>query len=607
MPTRLHRLRLLLLAAVGLSALAALGFRLYWLQVLRHEELTRLAARQIGRRIPLPARRGTITDCNGNALAQSVERRRISADPKAVAELEQARAKRKLPSSRAAFARILADQLALPREEVEEKLNRETRYVVLARKVSEDAAEKLRAALAPTGLLDGLRFERDAERLYPNGALMSHVLGYVDANQRGVDGVERVMQEDLRGEPGWRIGEMDRRGREIVAYRGEDFPPRDGYTVVLALDQTIQDICEQELDRSLAIHQPDSAVAIVLRPSTGEVLAMASRPTFNPGDLDKEIGTLRNRAVSDLNEPGSTFKVVTVAAALDQRLVSLGDMIFCENGRFEYAGRLLTDHQAWGNLSVTEILAHSVNIGAAKIALKLGKERMYAAMRAFGFGERAFGERPTEAWPGEVRGIVHAPRQWSQISITRVAMGHEVGVTPIQMIGAIAAVANGGNLMQPMIVRRVLDERGVAVREFFPKVRRRVMDPKAARELTEALKRVVSQEGTAAKAAIPGFQVAGKTGTAQKLVNGQYAHDRHVSSFVGYFPAEDPELCIYVMLDAPKGKAQYGGSVAAPVFREIGLRVASYLGLRPTAPVAPAAPAAAASSLAAAAEGGAAP
>ncbi|MCC7518187.1 MAG: penicillin-binding protein 2 [Verrucomicrobiae bacterium] len=603
MPTRCHRFRVLLLAAAGLLVLAALGVRLYRLQVVHHEELKRLADRQIGRRILLPARRGTIADCNGNVLAHTVARRLVSVDPKAIAEIERAREKKKRPSTRAAFARILADQLALPYAEVEEKLARDSRYVVLARKEPADAVERLQAALAPTGLLGALGFADDPERLYPNGSLMSHVLGYVDAEQRGVNGVERVMQADLRGEDGWRAGETDNRGREIVAYRREDFPSRDGYTVVLALDQAVQDLCEQELDRAVAAYRPDSAVAIVMRPATGEILALASRPTFNPNDPDKQVDSLRNRAVSDLNEPGSTFKVVTVAAALDQRLVTLNDVIFCENGRFEYAGRELTDHQAYGNLTVAEILAHSVNIGAAKIALKLGKERMYAAMRCFGFGERAFGDRPTEAWPGEVRGIVHPPRQWSQVSITRVAMGHEVGVTPIQTIGAVAAVANGGNLMQPLIIRRVLDEKGVAVREFFPKVRRRVMDPRAARELTEALKRVVSQEGTAAKAAIPGFQVAGKTGTAQKLVNGRYVHDRHVSSFVGFFPAEDPEICIYVMLDAPKGKVQYGGSVAAPVFREIGLRVASYLNLRPTVPVPVGAPPAAGASLAVSSEG----
>jgi cell division protein FtsI/penicillin-binding protein 2 len=607
MPTRLHRLRALLLAAGGLLVLFGLAARLYWIQIVRHDALRRLAGRQIGCRVALPAQRGMITDCNGNVLAHTIARRLVAADPKAISQLEDARAKKKLPPFRAELARLVADQLALPRAEAAEKLARESRYVVLARRVPEELADKLRELLAPAGFQSCFTFEEDPERLYPNGQLMCHVLGYVDAAQRGVDGVERVMQADLRGEDGWRVGETDRRGREIVAYRSEDFPPRNGYTVVLTLDQTIQDIAEQELDRAVEAHRPDSAVAIVTRPATGEVLALASRPAFNPNDPDKPVDHLRNRAVSDLNEPGSTFKVVTVAAALDQRIVALGDVFFCENGKFEYAGRELTDHQAYGNLSVAEILVHSVNIGAAKIAIKLGKERMHAAMRAFGFGERAFGDRPTEAWPGEVRGIVHPPRAWSLVSITRIAMGHEVGVTPIQMTGAIAAVANGGNLMQPIIVRRVVDEKGAAVREFFPRVRRRVMDHKSARELTEALKRVVSQEGTAAKAAIPGFQVAGKTGTAQKLVNGQYVHDRHVSSFIGFFPASDPELCVYVMLDTPKGKEQYGGSVAAPVFREIGARVATYLNLRPSAPAPAVAPVVPGPSVAVAGRGGAVP
>jgi len=286
-------------------------------------------------------------------------------------------------------------------------------------------------------------------------------------------------------------------------------------------------------------------------------------------------------------EPGSTFKIVTVAAALDQRLVSLNDTIFCENGRFLYAGRYLSDHEPYGTLSVAEVLVHSSNIGAAKIALMLQNDKMYQAIRNFGFGEYAFGEKHGERWPGEIRGMVHPIKNWTKVSITRLAMGHEIGVTPVQMATAMCAIANGGNLMRPQIVKRVVDSNGNIIREFFPQVRRRVVDTKAAQETVEALKQVVSKAGTAVKAAIPGFEVAGKTGTAQKIVNGQYVHDHYVSSFAGFFPASDPELCIYVMLNDPKGKDIYGGAVAAPVFHDMAIRIASYLNIKPTLPIVP--------------------
>ncbi len=584
MPTRFHRIRALILASLLLSGLAALGYRLYDLQVLRHEVLAQAVNRQHERQVKLPAQRGMITDCNGNVLAQSMILRAVTLDPVAIRMWDERRASRHLPLEIPILVRLLADQLGLSHAEVQEKLQRNSRYVVLKKKVADDVARHLQETLRQQGLQRGILFTDDPLRMYPNGQLMSHVLGYVNAENRGMDGVEAVMQSDLQGQDGWRRIECDNRGNEIVVYRNEDFAPRNGSTVVLTLDQGIQNITEQELDRAVRQYHPESAVAIVMRPSTGEILALADRPTFDPNSTDKKIEDLQNHALSVINEPGSTFKIVTVAAALDQRIVTLNDIIHCEGGKFFYEGRYLHDHEAYDNLSVTMVLVHSSNIGAAKIALMLGKERMYAAMRAFGFGEKAFGSQPTERWPGEVSGIVHPPKDWSKVSITRVAMGHEVGVTPIQMISAMCAVANGGNLMQPQIIKKVMDEKGCVVREFFPRVRRRVVDQKAARDLTEALKQVVSKEGTAAKAALPGFVVAGKTGTAWKWINGDYARDQYISSFVGFFPADDPELCIYVMLDNPKGKDRYGGSVAGPAFREIGMRVASYLNLRPTVP-----------------------
>lgn len=581
MPTRIHRIRIAIIASLLLLGLAGLGFRLYTLQVVRHAQLARAASRMVDRLQKMAACRGKILDCNLNAMAYSEVVRTVALDPQAVHDEDTRRAKKGQPSRATEMQRLLAEHLDVPVADLRAKFDLQSRYVIVRKKVPEAAARKLQEVLKEKHLR-GVTFEDDQMRVYPNGSLMSHVLGYVNAEQRGMDGVEQLLNGELRGQDGWRRIECDNRGKEIVVYRNEDFAPRHGCTVVLTLDQTIQNIVEQELDGAIQKYSPENAVVIVMRPTTGEVLAMASRPTYDPNSKDKQIDSLRNRAVSDLNEPGSTFKIVTVAGALDQRIVTLRDTIWCENGKFFYGGRYLTDHEPFGSLTVAQGLEKSSNVLAAKVALMMGNEKMHRAMLNFGFAERAFGDTPGERWPGDRVGVVHPLKNWSKISITRVAMGHEVAVTPIQMANAMCALANGGNLMRPLIVKRVTDPEGNVLREYFPQVRRRVVDQRAAREITEALKMVVSREGTATRAAIRGYEVAGKTGTAQKIVNGEYGHDEYVSSFSGYFPADDPELCIYVMLDNPKGKDRYGGAVAAPIFHDIGVRVASYLNIRPT-------------------------
>lgn len=578
-PTTSHRNRLFVIAFLLLAGLAGLGYRLYELHVVRRPELlTELNGRR--QKIILPALRGSILDCNDNVLAQSVPVNDVGVDLRILREDSAVRLRAGKSDQISELAALLADHLTLPLSEVQRKLQESRDYVSLKHKVPEESSRQLKGALR-VARLRGVVFDDAQARIYPNGQLMSHVLGFMNSSQQGMDGVEWRMQKELKGQDGWRWIEKDRKGREIVVFRNEDFAAQDGRNVVLTLDQAIQNIVEQELDRAVQSHRPDSAVAIVMRPGTGEILAMASRPTYDPNSSEKNVDAMRNRAVSDVNEPGSTFKIVTVASALDQRLVGLEDTVFCENGKWFYGGRYLNDHEPYGWLSTVGVLVHSSNIGASKIALKLGNARMHRAMEDFGFGERAFGRDSADRWPGEVRGIVRPLKNWSQVSITRVAMGHEVAVTPIQIAVAMCALANGGNLMRPQIIKRVQDSKGRVIREFFPEVRRRVVDRKAARDMTRALCLVVSKEGTAAKAAIPGFDVAGKTGTAQKIVNGQYVHDQFVASFVGYFPARDPEVLIYVMLDHPKGRDYSGGAVAAPIFHDIGVRVASYMNLKP--------------------------
>jgi cell division protein FtsI/penicillin-binding protein 2 len=303
---------------------------------------------------------------------------------------------------------------------------------------------------------------------------------------------------------------------------------------------------------------------------------MSSRPTFDPTDMDgASVDARRNRCISDVAEPGSTFKIVVCSGALNEGIVSLADQFDCENGAFMYAGRILHDAHPYGVLSVEEILFHSSNIGAAKVGLRMGPARLAEYIRRYGFGHKT-----DIALPGEVSGIAHPLARWNSLSITRIPMGHEIAVTPLQMLMAMNTIANGGMRMKPMIVKSIMDQDGTPVLQYEPQQVGQVVSPRTCMLMATALRKVVGLDGTAPKAGVPGFDVAGKTGTAQKVENGQYVR-KYYSSFIGYFPASDPQISILVSLDDPSGGAFYGGSVAGPVFREVAEKVAEYLGIEP--------------------------
>jgi cell division protein FtsI/penicillin-binding protein 2 len=318
-----------------------------------------------------------------------------------------------------------------------------------------------------------------------------------------------------------------------------------------------------------------------MRPQTGEILAMANRPNFDLNlRADAKPEQMKNRAIIDLMEPGSTFKIVTVGAALNERKVNLDTPIFCENGPWHYGGRLLHDHKYFGEIPVQDVLVKSSNIGAAKLALMLGDQKFYEYIRRFGFGDRTGIELP-----GEIGGMVHAPRSWSKISITRIPMGHEVGVTPLQMIEAMATVANGGQMVAPRIVKSIVDEQGKVMSRLEPMVVRRVLSEETAAKLALALRGVVSDRGTAVEAAVPGFTISGKTGTAQKVdPKGGYESGKEVVSFTGFLPSEHPAFVGLVVLDDAKNLTEeenYGGKVAGPIFARVAEKAARYLDLEP--------------------------
>ena len=566
------------LAAIAfLAAFGGMSYRLFHLQVVRHEELLAKVRSLHERKQYIAPVRGDILDVKMNVLAQTITVWNLSADPALTR-----------PAARE-WARILSPALQMSRADLVERLSRPGRNVVLKKRLTDETVTALKDQIEKTnrrpargGQLRGMKFEREFQRYYPNGVLASHVVGFTSNEwqdyggqqvsvQKGVDGIEGFFDQELAGTVGYRLIEKNRRGEELVAFRGEDVPPRNGCRIVLTIDQTIQHIVEEELERVCEERQPGSAVAIVMRPDTGEILAMANRPAFDLNDPNKDVATMKNLAIADAREPGSTFKIVVVGAGLDRKMITLDDTFFCENGRFLYAGYYLHDHKAFGNQTVWQIIAHSVNIGAAKIALKLGEQTFYQYICKFGFGKTT-----SVQLPGEARGLVHPPKSYSKISQTRIAMGHEITATPLQTILAMSTVANGGNLMKPTIVKRILNEENETIKEFAPETRRRVLRRAAAAQLTEALVKVVGPDGTAEKASLPGWTVAGKTGTAQKLENGKYLNNKYYSSFVGFFPAERPQLCILVGLDDIN---DYGGQAAAPVFRQIGLRSAAYLDL----------------------------
>ncbi len=420
------------------------SYRLIYLQLVMHEHYSKLAAdRNVGRAV-IRAERGTIYDAGHEVLAQNVPVATVVADASLIPHPE-------------ALIPLLARSLQLPPNEIAEKIATKRRYIVLKREVPDADARVLEKTLRKEKLR-GVYCERSTIRVYPNGPMLCHVIGFSDFDQKGIQGVEASMQEYLRGHNGYRYIERDAQGREIVLYRGLERAPQNGSQVHLTIDMGLQTIVENELDAAVREYRPATATIILMRPQTGEILAMANRPNFDLNlRAEAKPEQMKNRAIVDQMEPGSTFKIVTAAAAINERKVGLDSMVFCENGVWNIGGKPLHDHghKGYGDLSVQDVLVHSSNIGAAKLAMMLGEQKFYEYIRRFGFGAYTGIELP-----GEIRGQVHPLRSWTKISITRIPMGQEVAVTPLQMLMAMATIANGGKLIQPRIVKTVIDDKG---------------------------------------------------------------------------------------------------------------------------------------------------
>jgi cell division protein FtsI/penicillin-binding protein 2 len=598
---------LLLLVLLGLS-FAGLGYRLVDLQVLRHDELAALAQQNTQREFWRAPSRGNILDAHGNLLAMSIFVKTVCADPTFIG------------NQQAVVARALAPLLQMNEGELCKKLLPRIRqnekgetvtnhYVVLQHKVTDETWQKIQLTMNRLSFgVDENKFPEnqraffrnlrqnaifiepvdDQLRVYPNASLAAHVLGFAGTDEMqingrqvsqlfGRDGVELVLNSALGGVAGWRVTDTDRQHHELAALRDEDVQPRNGLNVVLTIDAVIQHILETTLADAMQKHTPISITGIIMRPSTGEILAMATLPNFDPNNPGaSSADARRDRIISDVMEPGSTFKIVVVSGALNDGVVHLTDTFDCERGHFAYAGRVLHDHEPFGILTTKSIITKSSNIGAAKIGIRLGEERLYDYMCEFGFGRHT-----GILLPGEVAGILHPIKDWSKVSIAQIPMGQGVAVTRLQMLMAMGALANNGWLMRPMLVSRLEDRDGNVVQQYAPQRVRQVISSATDKLMVEALKTVVSPDGTAPGAAMKDYIVAGKTGTAQKVENGAYAEHKFTSSFIGFFPADDPQLCISIVMDEPK-EGYYGGQVCGPVFREVAERCASYLSIPPT-------------------------
>src|SRR5213594_1679074 len=452
------RNRCVLVCAAFIGLFSIFSFRLIYLQAIKHDEYAGLAAEKHVYKQIIHAERGTILDANSAVLAHNIPVETLVADATHL-------------NNRQPIVALVSHELGIPSGELAEKLDGERRYIVIKREVPAATANALRQKLR-AGNLRGIDFEPDAKRIYPNGSMLCHVIGFTDFEHHGIQGVEASMEEYLHGQDGYRFIEHNRAGEEIVPYRGQERAPRDGYQVHLTVDLGLQNIVENEIDAAMAQYTPKKATIILMRPQTGEILAMANRPNFDLNlRSEAKPEEMKNRAIIDMMEPGSTFKIVAAATALNEHKFAPDSIIFCENGRWDFGGTPLHDHRSFAYLSVRDILIKSSNIGAAKLALTVGEQKFYEYIRRLGFGERTGIELP-----GEINGLIRPPKSWSKISITRIPMGHEIGVTPLQMTVAMATIANGGKLIMPRIVKSITAD-GKTISSLSPMVLRQVISP----------------------------------------------------------------------------------------------------------------------------------
>jgi cell division protein FtsI (penicillin-binding protein 3) len=552
------RLRILLVGVIFAMAFAAIGGKALLLQVYQGSWLSRKASDQVEDSLKAVGKRGTIFDRRGHAMAVSIDVTSIAIRPAQVKDSETA-------------AKELARVLKRKPQEMKERLASRKPFVWLKRQATPKETEAVKQLRIP-----GIEFVSETSRFYPNRALAAHVLGFTGMDGKGLEGVEFFYDSHLRG--------ADTSVKILRDAHGNGFqsePPGDedasGKNLVLTLDQNIQFTAETSLAEAVEKNRAKSGMAVVMAPRTGEILALALAPAFNPNAFDEVKKPLwRNRAITDPFEPGSTLKVFSAAAALEFANLSPKTTFHCENGAYRIGKNTVHDVHRYGMLSLQDIIKYSSNIGAVKISEKVGAEKLHHTLRLFGFGQKTGIDSPAET-----TGLLMPHKQWTDIDTAAISFGHGVSVSAVQLIAAFSAIANDGVLMRPRIVQAITDQQGQILQQFAPEEVRRVVSRQTAATLKEILQSVMLPGGTGTNAALDGYSACGKTGTARKIdENGTYSNDRHVASFIGFAPAENPQVAVLIVIDEPKAQI-YGGAVAAPVFKKIVQTALNYLNVPP--------------------------
>jgi cell division protein FtsI/penicillin-binding protein 2 len=528
--------------------------RLLFIQFFRSNYLSAIADKQHNLFVELEPVRGTIYDSRHRPEAVNLPAESLYASPNEIKE-----------NDKDAIIKKLTPLLGLDYAYLKDKLGKKKSFVWLYRKLTPEQSLTVKKLN-----IRGLGFIKESRRTYPNSYLASHVLGFAGIDNTGLEGTELYRDKYLKGVAGWAVFLRDARQKRLDLWR-KMVLPRDGLNLTLTIDEVIQYIAERELDKAFKEYHAKGASIIVMDPHTGAILALANRPTYdlnNHSNVNKDM--TRDRAICDMFEPGSVFKIVTASAALEENKVREEDRFFCENGAYRFGAHLLHDHTSHGWLTFREVIEQSSNIGTVKVALLLGPEVVYRYAKLFGFGAKTGIDLP-----GEINGLLRPLGQWSKMSISSIPIGQEVGVTAIQLASAISVIANGGQLMKPYILKEVRDKDGQLIKSTSPVLIRKVISVDTASRMKKMLTGVI-EEGTGKLAKLIGFSAAGKTGTAQKIEpNGAYSHNKFVATFMGFAPAEDPLVTIVVTLDEPY--PYYGGVVAAPVFKSVAGDVIRYL------------------------------
>ncbi|MDD2573447.1 MAG: stage V sporulation protein D [Bacillota bacterium] len=556
----------------------ALILRLAWIQIIRGDTYRDMAVDQWTRDIPVPSKRGIIYDRNGKKLAISASIETLYVRPVEIKSSEE-------------VSYRIAEALDMDREDVLDRLTRNVDTVLLKKKVEKEDVDRIRD-------IEGIYPVDDSKRYYPNRNFASHILGFTGTDNQGLDGVEALFDRYLYGLPGRNIAETDAAGRRIPFGFDTQYSPQDGYHLVLTIDEVIQHFAEKAIDEAVINNKAKRGAAIVMDPKTGDILSLVVKPDYDPNTpfdpineqeqelweglsaeelRDERLKMWRNYAVSDIYEPGSTFKIITTAAGLEEGVVRPDSTFYCK-GSIMVGGRNLKCWRSYnphGHQTFVEAAQNSCNPVFIEVAQRLGKEKFLEYIEAFGFGE------PTGVdLPGEAYGLVMNPSVAGPVELANMGFGQGVAVTPIQLAAAASAIANEGMLMEPKIALALKDQEGNTIHEFEPKLRRQVISPQTARTEMQILETVVS-EGTGSNAYVPGFRVAGKTGTAQKVVDGRYVQGKYVASFLGIAPADDPRVVVLVVIDEPDPANYYGGQIAAPVVGNILSDTLRYLKVQP--------------------------